>query len=89
MLIIALGLFYVLWNKSSKKEQALREQVLEFQYQKLKSQVNPHFLFNSFNVLSGLLTSLVAFERKREVVSRNSQLYSFGQLLHFCVTHCE
>jgi LytS/YehU family sensor histidine kinase len=42
---------------STKKEQALHEENLKFRYQTLKSQVNPHFLFNSFNTLSELIYS--------------------------------
>ncbi len=47
--------FYILWRKSSRKEQSLREENLKYRYQTLKSQVNPHFLFNSLNTLSELL----------------------------------
>ena len=35
--------------------QKLREEKLIFQYETLKSQVNPHFLFNSLNTLSSLV----------------------------------
>lgn len=47
--------FYGLWRKSANKEQVLREEKLKYQYQILKSQINPHFLFNSFNALSELI----------------------------------
>lgn len=47
--------FYSLWRKSANREQKLIEENLRFQYNTLKAQVNPHFLFNSLNVLSELV----------------------------------
>jgi two-component system LytT family sensor kinase len=55
LMLISIAFFYVLWRMSSKKEQKLQEENLKFRYQTLKSQVNPHFLFNSFNTLSELV----------------------------------
>ena len=43
------------WLDSLKREQKLREEKLIFQYETLKNQVNPHFLFNSLNTLSTLV----------------------------------
>ncbi len=53
--------FYTEWNDALKRMQKLKEEKLIFQYETLKNQVNPHFLFNSLNTLSSL-------------VSRNSKL---------------
>jgi two-component system LytT family sensor kinase len=47
--------FFMEWNSSLKREQKLREEKLIFQYETLKNQVNPHFLFNSLNTLSSLV----------------------------------
>jgi two-component system LytT family sensor kinase len=47
--------FFMEWNNSLKREQKLREEKLIFQYETLKNQVNPHFLFNSLNTLSSLV----------------------------------
>jgi len=38
-----------------EKEQALKRKNIEFQLENLKTQINPHFLFNSFNTLSTLI----------------------------------
>ncbi|MEZ4888402.1 MAG: two-component regulator propeller domain-containing protein [Chitinophagales bacterium] len=38
-----------------KKEQALEQQQLRFQLDALKNQINPHFLFNSFNTLLNVI----------------------------------
>lgn len=51
----ALFFFYTQWTDAVKDMQKLREEKLIFQYETLKSQVNPHFLFNSLNTLSTLV----------------------------------
>ncbi|MCX6300857.1 MAG: histidine kinase [Bacteroidia bacterium] len=48
---------YFLWQDSLKREQKLREENLIFQNETLRNQVNPHFLFNSLNTLSSLISS--------------------------------
>ena len=53
--IATAAFFYMEWNNSLKREQKLREEKLIFQYETLKNQVNPHFLFNSLNTLSSLI----------------------------------
>lgn len=51
----ALIFVILLWQTSLRREQKLREENLIFQNQTLRSQVNPHFLFNSLNTLSALI----------------------------------
>ena len=55
LIFFALLFFFVLWKKSADKEIKLREEKLKYQYRNLKSHINPHFLFNSFNALSELV----------------------------------
>ena len=55
LLIFTVAFFFILWQKSSRKEQKLIEENLKHRYNTLKSQVNPHFLFNSLNTLSELV----------------------------------
>ena len=55
LLLSTIMFFYILWAKAMKREQKLREEKLQYQYQTLKQQVNPHFLFNSLNTLSSLI----------------------------------
>ena len=47
--------FFFQWVDALKREQKLREEKLVFQYETLKNQVRPHFLFNSLNTLSSLV----------------------------------
>jgi sensor histidine kinase YesM len=53
--IASVAFFYMEWNNALKRERKLREDKLIFQYESLKSKVNPHFLFNSLNTLSSLI----------------------------------
>ena len=55
LMIFTIVFFYILWQKLIKKEQKLIEENLKYRYNTLKSQVNPHFLFNSLNTLSELV----------------------------------
>jgi sensor histidine kinase YesM len=55
ILISAIVFFYHTWRQAIDREQQLREENLIYQYRNLKSQVNPHFLFNSLNTLSELI----------------------------------
>lgn len=55
LIFFTIAFFYILWMKSAKREQLLVEENLKFRYNTLKSQVNPHFLFNSLNTLSELV----------------------------------
>ena len=65
----------LLWQASLRREQKLREEKLIFQNETLKTQVNPHFLFNSLNTLSALIVAqpLVA----EEFIHRLSAIYRY------------
>jgi sensor histidine kinase YesM len=43
------------WIKSIEKNEELKRENLQAKYEALKNQVNPHFLFNSLNTLSGVV----------------------------------
>jgi len=51
----ALIFIIIQWQDALKREQKLREENLVFQNETLRSQVNPHFLFNSLNTVSSLI----------------------------------
>ncbi len=54
--------FYFQWLDALKREQKLTEDKLIFRYETLKNQVRPHFLFNSLNTLSSLVTGNIQAE---------------------------
>lgn len=47
--------FFKYWKISVLKEEELKRERIVLQYEALKNQVNPHFLFNSLNVLTSLI----------------------------------
>jgi sensor histidine kinase YesM len=47
--------FLMEWRQAAITTEQMRSEQLESQYQSLKDQLNPHFLFNSLNVLSNLV----------------------------------
>lgn len=55
MLITNAILFFVNWKKSVVAQEQLKREQLNLQYEALKNQVNPHFLFNSLNSITSLI----------------------------------
>ncbi|GEM_PF-160438 len=49
--------FFISWRKAILKQAELRSLIINYKYEALRAQLNPHFLFNSFNVLSDLVYS--------------------------------
>lgn len=54
---LALGMFYIYsqWQDRQTENEQLKQQAIQLQYDALKNQVNPHFLFNSLNSVSSLI----------------------------------
>ena len=68
--------FYVLNFKSSMREaEAQKQLALQYRYDALKAQVNPHFLFNSLNILYSLID--IDQQKSREFVMSLSQMYRY------------
>jgi len=55
LFVCCIVFFYATWRQAIEREQKLREENLKYQYRTLKTQVNPHFLFNSLNTLSEII----------------------------------
>ena len=66
--------FYFQWLDALKREQKLREEKLVFQYETLKNQVRPHFLFNSLNTLSSLVGEN---EQAEKFIQKLSGIYRY------------
>ncbi|MEP1095219.1 MAG: histidine kinase [Cyclobacteriaceae bacterium] len=67
--------FLLGWRQVSIDMEKLRTEQISTQYQSLKNQVNPHFLFNSLNAL----TSLVYDDQAKavEFIRKLSQVYRY------------
>ncbi len=53
-------LFFMESDKAKMKAETLERELSQIRFEVLKSQINPHFMFNSLNVLSGLIEKDVA-----------------------------
>ncbi len=67
--------FFQNWKKSLLEAERFKAEMLQYKYEALQNQINPHFLFNSFNVLS----DLVYEDQKKAVafISQMSQLFRY------------
>ncbi|MBS4061803.1 MAG: histidine kinase [Bacteroidetes bacterium] len=85
--------FFKAWRQSVLKEAELKSEMMAYKYNALRSQINPHFLFNSFNVLSDLVyedqKQAVRFIRQMSELfryvldSRDKELVTLGEELEF------
>jgi len=55
LFVCCIVFFYATWRQAIEREQKLREENLRYRYRTLKTQINPHFLFNSLNTLSEIV----------------------------------
>ncbi|GAB2685295.1 hypothetical protein GCM10027037_03470 [Mucilaginibacter koreensis] len=70
------GLFtFDQWKKSLVETERLKKSYVQSQLDSLKNQVNPHFLFNSLNCLSSLISSDP--ERASEFLDEMSKVYRY------------
>ena len=76
--LYSLKFFIQRWKSSLVLEQELKQAVLKAEFESLKAQVNPHFLFNSLNILSALIpedpqNAVTMVERMSKVFRYNLQ----------------
>jgi hypothetical protein len=71
----AIVFIVIQWQDALKREQKLREENLVFQNETLKSQINPHFLFNSLNTVSSLIQSDP--EKAEQFINNLSSVYRY------------
>ncbi len=67
--------FFKFWRQSLKETEALKRESITAEFETLKSQINPHFLFNALNTL----TSLIEEHPKQatEFVQKLSSVYRY------------
>ncbi len=54
LIFTAIG-FFLAWKQSFIQTEKLKVEMMTYKYESLRNQINPHFLFNSLNVLSDLV----------------------------------
>ncbi len=63
------------YQKSLRQAEEYQRLVLTYQYNALKAQVNPHFLFNSLNILYSLID--IDRDKSRQFVMSLSEMYRY------------
>jgi sensor histidine kinase YesM len=63
------------WKKAIEKNEELKRENLSAKYEALKNQVNPHFLFNSLNTLSGVVEQKP--ELATDFIKKLSDIYRY------------
>ena len=68
-------LFFMKGDAAEKKAEALEKELSQIRFEVLKSQINPHFMFNSLNVLSGLIDKDV--DKAQQFIDEFSMIYRY------------
>lgn len=77
---IIISVFYInkilnYWKKSIEAQEMLKRENIIAQYETLKNQINPHFLFNSLNTISTLITKNP--ETAERFIKQLSEVYRY------------
>lgn len=75
MAILEGWIHYIESRQSRQIAEHLQEELSQIKFEVLKSQINPHFLFNSLNVLSGLIN--VDKAKAQLFIDEFSQIYRY------------
>ncbi|MFP8490048.1 sensor histidine kinase [Gracilimonas sp. Q87] len=75
VIILEGWIFFIEGAESRKRSNELEGQVTELRFEMLKKQIDSHFLFNSLNVLSGLIEKDP--EMAQEFIDEFSKLYRY------------
>ncbi len=68
-------IFFIESREARQKAEHLEKELSQIKFEVLKSQINPHFMFNSLNVLSGLID--VDTEKAQQFIDEFSQIYRY------------
>ena len=74
--VVMVLISYVYQTRSRIEKEQEKRRLAQFQYNILKQQVNPHFLFNSLNILNGLIEEQKSSEAS-EYVRKLAALYRY------------
>jgi LytS/YehU family sensor histidine kinase len=67
--------FFKSWKKEVYEKQKIENEMLTYKYEALRNQINPHFMFNSLNVLTDLV-----YEDKKKAVEF---IYKFSDIYRY------
>ncbi len=75
MAILEGWIFFAESRKAELRARSLQEELSQIKFEVLKSQINPHFMFNSLNVLSGLINKDAA--KAQQFIDEFSHIYRY------------
>lgn len=67
--------FFKWWRIATVNEEKLKQEAIQLRYDALKSNVNPHFLFNSLSVLTSLVDTDT--QKAKEFIQQFSNIYRY------------
>lgn len=68
-------IFFKNWKEAAVQQEKMKREQLALQYETLKSQVNPHFLFNNLNSLTSLISANP--DKAIDFVKKLSEVYRY------------
>lgn len=74
-LIVEVAYYLITSKAAMRKAQEVEMKAMQYRYEVLKAQVNPHFLFNSLNILYSLIA--IDPEKSREFTLQLSAMYRY------------
>lgn len=75
MAILEGWLFFIESRRAEQIAKNLKEELSQIKFEVLKSQINPHFMFNSLNVLSGLINKDTG--KAQQFIDEFSHIYRY------------
>ncbi len=75
MAVLEGWIYYVDSKRATQMAEVLKEELSQIRFEVLKSQINPHFMFNSLNVLSGLINKDTV--KAQQFIDEFSQVYRY------------
>jgi hypothetical protein len=75
IIILEAWLFFTENSRTKQKAEDLEKELSQIRFEVLKNQINPHFMFNSLNVLSGLIDS--DSSKAQEFIDEFSVIYRY------------
>lgn len=75
MITLEAWIFFNEGSRARRKAENLERELSQIRFEMLKSQINPHFMFNSLNVLSGLMEKDVV--RAQKFIDEFSMIYRY------------
>jgi len=75
MVILEAWIVFMESSESKRKTKSLEKELSQIRFEVLKNQINPHFMFNSLNVLSGLIDKDTG--KAQEFIDEFSHIYRY------------